>query len=291
MDHFLQVTFSGLSVGAVYALTALGFGIIYRGTGAVNFAQGEYVMVGGVTAGIVHELFGPPLGVTIIVALAAGALVGLVTDLVGVHFTPNPSADGITVASIGVAIAIKATVTILTGRKTYSLPSFSGDTPIPVAGASINPQMLWNMGLLAVGAVLLTLFYRYSRRGIMLRAVADDAETAEVFGVSYRSATAWSFALAGVFGALAGVALTPLTLISFDSGTLLGLKGFAAAMLGGLGSMSGAVVGGFLLGLSEAFVSGYGFSNLADVVAFAILLLVLFARPSGIFASAEVERV
>lgn len=291
MTHFLQVTFAGLSVGAVYALTALGFGIIYRGTGAVNFAQGEYVMVGGVTAGLVHEFLGPPLGLTIIVALAAGILVGLATDLVGVHFTPNPSADGITVASIGVAIAIKATVTILTNRRTYGLPAFSGDTPIAFAGAAINPQMLWNLVLLGVGAVLLTVFYRYSRRGIMLRAVADDAETAGAFGVSYRSATAWSFGLAGAFGALAGVALTPLTLISFDSGTLLGLKGFAAAMLGGLGSMYGAVIGGFLLGLSEAFVSGYGYSNLADVVAFAILLAVLFARPSGILSSAQVERV
>lgn len=291
MTHLLQVVFSGLSVGAVYALTALGFGVIYRGTGAVNFAQGEYVMIGGVTAGIVHEAFAPPLLVTILVALVAGAVVGLATHVVGVHFTPNPSADGITIATIGVAIAIKAVVTIVTNRQTYGLPSFSGDTPIPVAGAALNPQTLWNLALVGLAAVALTLFFRRTRRGTMLRAVADDAETASAFGVSYRGATAWSFGLAGTFGALAGVGLTPLTLISFDSGTLLGLKGFAAAMLGGLGSMPGALAGGLVLGLSEAFVAGYGYSNLADVVAFAILLVVLFVRPSGIFASAAVERV
>jgi branched-chain amino acid transport system permease protein len=291
MTHFLQIILSGLSVGAVYALVALGFGIIHRGTGAVNFAQGEYVMVGGVTAGLVHELLAPPLLLTILVALAAGVAAGLLTDLVGVRFSRHPTADGITVATIGVAIALKAAVTILTQRRTYGLPSFSGDTPIRTLGAAINPQTLWNLAIVAVAAILLTLFFRYTRRGVMLRAVADDAQTASAFGVSYRGATAWSFGLAGLLGAVAGVALTPLTLISFDSGTLLGLKGFAAAMLGGLGSMPGAVLGGFLLGLSEAAMAGYGSSRYADVVAFVILLLVLFGRPSGIIRTGAVERV
>jgi branched-chain amino acid transport system permease protein len=291
MVHLLQVVFSGLSVGAVYALTALGFGIVHRGTGAVNFAQGEYVMVGGVVAGVVHEAFAPPLLVTILVGLAAGALVGLATHVVGVHFTPNPTADGITVATIGVAIAIKAGMTIVTNRRTFGMPSFTGDAPISVLGAALNPQTLWNLALVGVAATALALFFRRTRRGIMLQAVADDAEIASAFGVSYRGATAWSFGLAGVSGALAGLALTPLTLISFDSGTLLGLKGFAAAMLGGLGSMPGALAGGLVLGLSEAFFAGYGYSNLADVVAFVILLVVLFVRPSGIFATTAVERV
>lgn len=291
MAHLIQIVFAGLSIGAVYALVALGFGIIHRGTGAVNFAQGEYVMLGGVVAGVLHERAAPPLLVTVVLALAVGVLAGLLTEIVGVRFTRRPNPETITIASIGVAVALKAAVTILTQRRTYTLPAFSGDTPIQIAGAAAHPQMLWNLAMVAAAAVALTAFFRYSRRGVIMRAAADDQEMVSAFGVSFRSTTAWSFALAGLLGVAAGVGLTPLTLISFDSGTLLGLKGFAAAMLGGLGNMYGALVGGFVLGLAEALVAGYGGSAFADVVAFALLLVILFVRPTGILRQLQVERV
>lgn len=291
MSHLLQIVLAGLSIGAVYALVAVGFAIVHRGTGAVNFAQGEYVMLGGVVAGVLHEAYAWPLPVTVLVTLAAGVAAGVLTEFVGVRFTRRPTADTITIATIGVAVAIKAAATILTQRRTYALPAFSGTTPLQIGGAAAHPQTLWNLGLVAVAAIALTAFFRATRRGVVMRAAADDQEMVSSLGVSFRTTTAWSFALAALLGAAAGVALTPLTLISFDSGTLLGLKGFAAAMLGGLGSMAGAVAGGFVLGLAEAVVAGYGGSAFADVVAFALLLGLLFVRPTGLVRQVQADRV
>lgn len=291
MAHLLQSLLAGLSIGAIYALVALGFAIVYKATGAINFAQGEYVMAGGVIGGVVHESFSPPILVTLAVVAIAGVLLGLLTELACVRFSRDPDPNTITIATIGFAVALKGTVLILTNRKTYGLPGFTGDTPLQVAGASVHPQLLWNLLLVGLAAVGLTLFFRYTRRGTAMRAAADDQEMLSVFGVPFRTTTAWAFGLAAVLGAAGGAGLTPLTLISFEPGTLLGLKGFAAAMLGGLGSMYGALVGGFLLGLVEALAGGYGASAFADVTAFVVLLLVLFLRPSGILQQAAVERV
>ena len=291
LNHLLQFTFSGLTTGAAYSLVALGFGIVYMGTGAVNFVQGEYVMLGGIIAGTLHELYHPPLVVTIVITLGCGVLAGLLTEVLGVRWMSSPTADGITIATIGLAMALKAGAMIVSGRRTVSLPSFSGTNPLHLGQAALLPQTVWNLGIVVFAAVLLTLFFRYTRQGVMMRASADDRETSSLMGVGLKSTTAWCFTLAAVLGATAGCSLTPITLMSFDAGTLLGLKGFAAAMLGGLGNMYGAVAGGLVLGLAEAFTAGYGSSAYADVIAFVILLLLLFTRPTGLFGRASVRRV
>ncbi len=291
MAHLLQTLFAGLSIGAIYALVALGFAIIYKATGAINFAQGEYVMVGGVVGGVVHERYDPPLIVTLLVVLLAGLLLGKLTELACVRFGRDPDADTITIATIGFAVALKGVVLILTNRRTYGLPGFSGDTPIRVAGAAIHPQFLWNLFLVAAASIALTLFFRHTIRGVAIRAAADDQEMLSLFGMPFKVTTTWAFGLAAVLGVVAGAGLTPLTLISFEPGTVLGLKGFAAAMLGGLGSMYGALLGGFLLGLVEALAGGYGASAISDLLAFVVLLLVLFLRPSGLLNQAKIQRV
>lgn len=291
MTDFLQLTFSGLTTGAAYALVALGFAIVFRGTRAINFAQGEYVMLAGVAAGALHQWADPPLALVVLAVVLMGALCGLATEVICVRFTRTPNPHTVTLATIGLGVAIKAVVLLVTDRQAYTLPGFSGTATLDVGGAVLDAQALWNCALVAVAAGALAAFLRWAPLGVALRASADDGEMAAASGFSRRGAAAWSFALAGALAAAAGAGLAAVSPVNYDFGTLLGLKGFAAAMLGGLGSMVGAVVGGFAIGLMEAWFAGYVSSTYADVVAFSVLLIVLFTRPTGIFAAVKVERV
>lgn len=290
MESFLQFIFSGLTAGAAYALVALGFSIVYNGTEAVNFLQGEYVMLGGIIGGTLHEIFGWPLYIVVLLTILAGMAAGWLTELIGVRWMRNPSGDNITIATIGMAMALKATVMVATGRKTASLPPFSDAPPITIGGASLLPQTLWNIFIMILAAILLTAFFRYTKPGVIMRATADDRDASSMVGVNLTQATAWTFILAGGLGATAGVSLTPITLMSFEAGTLLGLKGFAAAMLGGIGGMYGSIAGGLLLGLAEALTAGYISSAYSDVVAFVVLLFVLLKSPTGLFGQSSTQR-
>ncbi len=291
MTDFLQLTFSGLTTGAAYALVALGFAIVFRGTRAINFAQGEYVMLAGVLAGALNQWAHPPLALVVLAVVLTGALCGVATEVVCVRFTRRPDPNTITLATIGLGVAIKAVVLLATDRQAYTLPGFSGDATLHLGGAVLDAQALWNCALVAVAAGALAAFLRWAPLGVALRASADDGEMAAASGFSRNGAAAWSFALAGALAAAAGAGLAAVSPVNYDFGTLLGLKGFAAAMLGGLGSMPGAVAGGFAIGLTEAWFAGYVSSTYADVVAFGVLLIVLFTRPTGLFAAVRVERV
>lgn len=291
MTDFLQLTFSGLTTGAAYALVALGFAVVFRGTRAINFAQGEYVMVAGVAAGALYQWTESPLALIVVAVVLGGALCGLATEILCVRFTRRPDPATITLATIGLGVAAKAVVLLLTDRQAYTLPGFSGTSTLDIGGAVLEAQALWNCALVALAAAALAAFLRWTPLGVALRASADDPEMAAASGFSRRAAAGWSFALAGALAAAAGAGLAAVSPVNYDFGTLLGLKGFAAAMLGGLGSMPGAVVGGFAIGLVEAWFAGYVSSTYADVVAFTILLLVLFTRPTGLFAAIRVERV
>lgn len=290
MTDLVQFVFSGLTAGAIYGLVALGFGIVFRGTGAVNFAQGEFVMLGGVGVAALHGAWSAPLLVDILLVLAGGAVVGVFAEVVVVRLSRSPSPATLTLATIGLALVVRAAVLLVTNRRSYSLPGFTGGDALHVGGAALQPQTLWNLGLVAVAGVALALLLR-SRLGLDMRATADDRAVATAFGVSFHRATGLVFVVATVLACLAGVALAPVTSVSYDSGTLLGLKGFAAAMLGSLGSARGAIAGGFALGLTEALFAGYVSSTYADVVAFVLLLAVLLIRPTGLFRGVSVDRV
>lgn len=290
MSTLLQFVLSGLGIGAIYALLALGFSIVYKGTRAINFAQGEYVLVAGVLASVLYS-DGWPLWLCVVTVVAAGVAMGLATEAVVVRFLRQPDPLTVTIGTVGVTIAIQALVILQTKGANYALPAFSGETPIHVGGALLAPQTIWNVAIALVAGLALAWFFNRTKRGISLRAAADDADTASAYGVSVGTTTRWTFALGGGLAAIAGACITPVTLMASTQGTQLGLVGFAAAMLGGLGSLPGAVVGGVALGVSEALVAGYVSSTYSDVLAFAILLVVLFTRPSGIFRQAVVERV
>lgn len=292
MSEFLQFLLSGIGVGAIYALVAVGFSIVYKGTRAINFAQGEYVVVGGILASVLTRSEGWPLGLAVVAVVVGGAMLGIATELVAVRLLKRPDALTMTIGTVAIGIAIAAVVGLESeGTPSYALDAFSGDRPIEFAGALVSPQTLWNIAIVIVAAVAMAAFFNRTRRGISLRAAADDPDSAGACGVSVGTTTLWTFGLAGALGALAGAAITPVTLMAPAAGVQLGLVGFAAAMLGGLGSLQGALVGGLVLGIAETLVAGYVSSTYASLVAFVVLLGVLFTRPTGLFREVEVQRV
>lgn len=287
----IQILISGITTGSIYAILAMAFGLIYNSTGAINFAQGEYLMLGGVTAGLMYETKGVSVWLSMLTALVVCLVAGLITELLGIRPIRKVSADAITIMTIGLALALKAIVMIATGRKYYALPAWAGTSVLRIHGAVLTLQSTVNVVVMLVLGGLLAWFLQRTKRGLLLRAAADDREILRAFGVSYQNTARWAFGIAAVVGAVAGLATVSITPISFDSGTLLGLKGFAAAMLGGLGSMRGAVLGGLAVGVLEAGASGYWSGTYASAVAFVVLVLVLVLRPTGLLGRSLMDRV
>ena len=290
---WLQFVAGGLTAGAIYALVALGFSIVYNASHAINFAQGEFVMVGGMCA-VSLVGTGLPLWAAVPLALAAAMLVGLLVQ----RFALEPAqaggkADVVTliIITIGVALFLRGVAQVVWDKRFHALPAFSGSEPITLAGASIVPQSLWVLGGAALAVLALGWFFNRTLYGKAMRATALNPLAAQLMGISTRGVMRTSLALAALLGALGGVLTAPITFTSYDVGVMLGLKGFAAAMLGGLGSFGGAVAGGLLLGLLESLGAGFLSSAYKDAIAFVVILGVLFFLPGGLVGARRSERV
>ena len=290
MDAFLQFLFSGLTVGAVYALVALGFAIIFNASGVVNFAQGEFVMVGGMVTVFAHAA-GLPLAFAAVTAILVTTAVGVALNKFAIEPARNAPVVSLIIITLGASILIRGLVHVVFDKQLHRYPSFSGDDPIRVFGATMLPQSLWVMGGAIAVFVLLWLFYTRTILGRAVLATANNRDAAQLVGINVNWIMTLSFGVSAAAGALAGVLITPITLVSYDVGVALALKGFAAAMLGGLGSPKGALVGGLMLGLMEALTSGYLSSQYKDAVAFVVILLVLLVRPQGLLGAKSSERV
>ena len=280
-ELFLQFALSGLMVGAIYALIALGFTIVYTATEAINFAQGEFVMLGGMTAVALYGA-GLPLAVAFAGSVLIVTIIGLLLERLTLAPMRQVSITNMIIITIGGSIFLKGSAMLFWGKDAAGLPSFSGDTPIRLFGATLLPQALWILGTAAVVVVLVRAFFDYTITGQAMRAVAANRFAATLVGINVKAMTAYSFALAGAVGAVAGVIITPVALAQFDRGTLLGLKGFSAAILGGIGSSPGAVVGGLALGVLESLGGGFISSAYKDAIAFLLLIVMLLVRPQGL---------
>lgn len=290
LAEMLQFLVSGLTIGAVYALVALGFTLIYNASDVVNFAQGEFVMLGGMVT-VFAFAAGVPLPLAAALAILAAVGVGLLLHRLAIEPARGASAVTLIIITIGASIFLRGIAQIVFDKRFHQLPAFSGNDPILVAGAAILPQSFWVLGgALAVFAGLF-LFFEKTLLGKAVLATAANRLAARLVGVDTSFVLALSFGLSAAIGALGGILITPITLTSFDVGTLLALKGFAAAMLGGMGSPLGAVVGGLALGLLESFAAGTISSAYKDAVAFIVILGVLFVMPQGLFGRRSVERV
>jgi branched-chain amino acid transport system permease protein len=285
-----QYLATGLTVGAVYALVALGFSIIYNASGVINFAQGEFVMIGGMSA-VSLVATGLPLAIAVPLAVAATTLAGLALERLAIAPARGAPVVTLIIITIGASICLRGLATIVWDKKLHALPAFSGERPIELLGATVVPQSLWVIGATAAIVAGLWWFFGRTRLGKAMLATAHNRLAAQLVGINVRHVLALAFGLSAALGALAGILVAPITLTSYDVGVMLGLKGFAAAILGGLGSGPGAVAGGLLLGVLESLSAGYLSSAYKDVIAFVILLGVLFVRPGGIAGAAAVERV
>jgi len=284
MSEFLQLVFSGLTVGAIYALIALGFTLIYNASDVINFAQGDFVMIGGMATVFLMSA-GLALPVAAFIAVVASVGVGLLLHRFAIEPARGASPVTLIMITIGASIFIKGVAQIVFDKQFHSLPAFSGDAPIPVGGATLLPQSLWVLGTTLGLVVALYLFLEHTLSGKALLATAANRLAARLVGINV------TLILAKAIGPPAGVVATPITLTRYDIGTLFALKGFAAAMLGGMGNPVGAVVGGLLIGLLETFGAGYVSSTYKDAVAFLMILFVLFFLPRGLFGGRSVERV
>jgi branched-chain amino acid transport system permease protein len=287
---FLQLLVTGIGTGSIYALIALGFNVVFKSTGAMNFAQGEWVVMGGMISALLLGTFSS-VGVACLLAVLVVAIFGLLSERLVIWPLRRPTALLITLVSIGLAICTRSLVMLALGKKPVGYPGFSGEATISLGGVTFQAQTLWIIGLTLAFLVIMHLFFERSMLGKALRAAAADREAAAIVGVKVEATVLLSFGIAALAGALAGAIITPLTLASYDQGAMFGFKGFSAAMLGGIGSLPGAVVGGLALGLLEAFGSFYISSDFKDAIAFAVLLLILFLRPSGLLGRADIVKV
>jgi branched-chain amino acid transport system permease protein len=290
MDQLLQFVFSGLTVGAVYALVALGFTLIYNASDVINFAQGEFVMLGGMVT-VFAFAAGVPLPLAALLAIAVAVVTGLLLHRFAIEPARGASAVTLIIITIGASILIRGLAQIVFDRQFHSLPAFSGEEPIRVLGASILPQSLWVLGGAAAIVAVLWLVMERTLLGKAVRATAANRLAARLVGIDTTLVLAFAFGISGAIGAMAGILITPITLTSVTVGTLLALKGFAAAMLGGMGNPVGAVVGGLALGLLESLAAGFISSTYKDAVAFLVILAVLFVLPQGLLGRRGVERV
>jgi branched-chain amino acid transport system permease protein len=290
LPQFLQFLFSGVTVGATYALAALGFTLIYNASNVINFAQGEFIMLGGMLA-VYFTQAGLPLPVSLILAIVIPAVVGVLVEKLAIEPVKGAETVTLIIITIGASLFIRGLIQVWLGKATHSLPSFSGDAPIEILGATLLPQSLWVLGVTALVVVALWYFFSRTLQGKAMLATSFNRLAAELVGINTSWVLFMSFAMSAALGALGGILVTPITLTSYDVGIMLGLKGFVAAVVGGLGSGLGAVLGGLLVGVLEAMGAGYISSSYKDAIPFVLILLILFFKPRGLFGGKSTDRV
>ena len=278
MGNVVELCLYGMSLGSVYAIIALGFTIIYSVTRIINFAQGEFVMLGGMIAFVLISSAHLPMPVAFALAVVMVALVGFLLERLAIRPARNAPVITLIIITIGASIFIRGVAGELWGKDPVVIPPFSGEEPISLLGASLSPQSFWVMGAALGVMLLLQLFFSYTMLGRALRACAINRRAATLVGINVQVMSAISFSLAAALGAIGGIVIAPLTMPSYDVGVMLGLKGFVAAALGGCSSQILAVAGGLGLGVAESLGAGLISSAYKDAIALVILFVVLLLR-------------
>ena len=288
--EFVQYLISGITSGSVYALVGLGFTIIYAVTRIINFAQGEFVMLGGLISFTLFHRGGLPIVPALILAILSAAAIGAAMYLLAIRPSKKASVVSLIIITIGAAIFIRGIAGQELTKEFVRLPSFSGEESISFLGAHVDPQALWIIGTMVVVTIILHLFLNYTMVGKALKACAINPVASSLVGINPKTMALIAFVLAAAIGGIGGVVLAPLTPISYQAGVMLGLKGFVAAAIGGFGSPVAAVAGGLLLGIVENFAVAINWgpftSAYKDAIALVVLLLILIIR-SGKLAEEE----
>lgn len=289
-DQLFQFFISGITVGSVYALVGLGFTIIYNASDVVNFAQGEFVMIGSMSAIFLYGA-GVPYLPALAGAVAVTVAVGMLLEKCAIEPAKNASVVTTIIITIGASIFFRGAALLVWGKDIYGLPPFTKDVPIAIGNATLLPQNLYVMGGTALAVLLVRFFFDRTMTGKAILACSCNRKAASLVGINVNRMLLIAYGVSALLGAVAGILVTPITYTSYDSGVMLGLKGFCAAILGGMGNSMGAVAGGLLLGVIESLGAGIISSGYKDAIAFIVILGVLFFRPGGLLGSADSERV
>ena len=283
-DLFFQSILTGLTNGFVYGLVGLGLASIFRGTRIINAMQGDFALIGGITAVLLIERAGVPPLLAFVAAVLIGGIAGWLMEVVLVRplRRRGGSEDSYLLLTLGVAFAVSALVLYLIGRDSHTLPGIGGEGIVVIGDAAIRIHALWLIAISLAVMGALRLFFSRTALGLSMLAAALDAEGASTTGINVPMMRTLTFALGGLIGGLAGVLVGPLVTVFFDMGLLLTLKGFAAAILGGLANPLGAIVGGVTLGLLESIAIVAVSSGYKDVIAMGILIVIMIAMPNGL---------
>jgi len=288
--EFLQYLISGVTVGAIYGLVGLGFSIIYNSSQVINFAQGEFVMIGGMaTVSLIAA--GIPMPLAMLGAVVIATIIGIVIEKLCIEPSRNAPVVTLIIITIGASIFLRGMAEVIWDRNFHSLTPISGDTPINIGGAMLLPQSIWIVGGLVVVVIALWHFFNRTLMGKAMLATSYNRLAAQLVGIQVRNILLLSFILSSALGAFAGILIAPIAMTYSTVGIMLGLKGFSAAIVGGLGNPMGAIMGGLIVGIAEAMTAGYISSAYKDAVAFIIILGVLFFMPNGLFGRKVVEKV
>jgi len=284
-SQIVQILFAGLTLGSVYAMVAFGLSLVYRATSILNVAQGEFSMVGGMTAIYLTVGIGLPIPVAVVAAVLFAAALALGME----RFAIRPAAHYpmliVIMVTVAVSMIVQGLALVLWGRDSFSLPAFLGETPVSVFGASILPQAIGVLVICIVVSLGFWAFFDRTMLGIAMRASAENPLAASLVGIDPRRMTMLAFVLSAGVGAVAGVLIAPIVFMSFMSGITITVKGFVAAVVGGINNNLGVVVGGLTLGLLESLAAGLLPSLYKDVITLGILVVLLCLRPNGILGA------
>lgn len=281
-SQLIQFLFSGLTSGSIYALIAVSLVIVYKVSLLICFAQGEFFVIGALTmVTLVSKGFPMPLafGLAVLISAVLGAFV----ERVLIRPIQNSGIGNLIVMTVAISLGLRGSALILWGKESHVLPPFSAAKPLHILGATLQPQVFWIVGITFAALLVIWFFFEKTTLGIAMRACAENRLGASLMGISTQKAAVFSWAWGAGIGALAGMAVSPLLFMQYTSGVMPMVKGFIAMSIGGLASIAGAVVAGYLLGLVEAYTIGLLSSEFSDPIVFTILIVVLLFRPNGLF--------
>jgi branched-chain amino acid transport system permease protein len=288
MQVFLQTLIGGLSLGAIYALVAMGFSLVYRTMGLVNFAHGDVLMVGAYAASTFYMSTKLPFAVAMALAIALTGLIGLFIERV-LRPLENKDFTLMLIGTIGFGMVLQAVAVLIWGATGHAVDNPVPAAPIELFGLRVRTYDLVVLLIAAVAVVLLVGFLQRTKRGVAMQAVAMDHEAATAVGIHVGRSNAIAFAIGAGLAALAGGLVGPLLYVNPTMGGVIGIKGFAAAMLGGCGHIPGAIVGGLAIGLLDSFAAGH-FQGYSELVVFLVFTVVIMIRPTGLFGEMTVSR-
>ncbi|MFP3918248.1 branched-chain amino acid ABC transporter permease [Lysinibacillus telephonicus] len=294
MIFFFQMLINGIVVGSIYGLVALGFVLIYRASGALNLANGEFVIFGPYICLMLMTALQVPFLVALLITLIFSAILGLAVERIVVRPLQNAPVISVIMATIGLSSLLAGAVHMIWGHSTKTFPPVFPQTPLNIGGIIVTPVYLWSFIVVLVLLIIFSIFFKYSKIGLAIRAVADDQQAASSMGMSVKFVYAATWTIAAIVAAIGGVLIGNINGVNPTMASI-GLTVLPVVILGGLDSVIGAIIGGFAIGILQNMAGGYldplvG-GGLKDVVPFIIVLLILMLRPHGLFGSRGIERV